>query len=34
MMIHGGINAQEETFGDTWVLVGLHAELDQMQSQI
>ena len=34
MMIHGGINAQEETFNDTWVLVGLHSELDQMQSQI
>jgi len=34
MMIHGGINAQEETFNDTWVLIGLHEELDQMQSQI
>lgn len=34
MMIHGGINAQEETFKDTWVLIGLHTELDQMQSQI
>ena len=34
MMIHGGINTQEVTFNDTWVLVGLHSELDQMQSQI
>ena len=32
MMIHGGINAQEETFKDTWVLIGLHSDLDQMQS--
>ena len=34
MMIHGGIDYDENEYSDTWILVGLHSELDQMQSQI
>jgi hypothetical protein len=31
-MIFGGIDYDEKEYNDTWVLVGLHIELDQMQS--
>lgn len=32
MMIFGGIDYDENEYNDTWVLVGLHIELDTMQS--
>lgn len=34
MMIHGGINLDEESFADTWVLVGINQDLDRLQSEI
>ena len=34
MLIHGGINQDEESFDDTWVLVGINQDLDRLQSMI
>lgn len=30
MVIHGGLNQNEESFDDTWVLVGLGNKLDRL----
>jgi len=29
MIVHGGLNQKEESFDDTWVLVGLGTKLDR-----
>ena len=34
MLIHGGLNQKSDCFGDAFVLVGLHKELDRAQSEI
>ena len=34
MFIHGGLNHNSDCFGDAFVLVGLHKELDRAQSEI
>jgi hypothetical protein len=30
MVIHGGLNQDEESFDDTWVLVGLGRKIDKL----
>ena len=34
MVLHGGLNQEEESFEDTWVLVGLGHKLDKLQSEM
>lgn len=34
MVIHGGLNHEETSFNDTWVLTGIDAKLDKLQSEI
>lgn len=34
MLVHGGINEEQECFDDAYILVGLHKELDKVQSEI
>jgi len=34
MFVHGGINENQECFNDAYVLLGLHDEIDQAQSEI
>lgn len=34
MIVHGGINSEQECFDDAFVLVGLHDEIDLTESQI
>lgn len=33
-MVHGGINEKCEVFDDAYILVGLHQEIDIVQSEI
>ena len=32
MVIHGGLNQDEDSFSDTWVLVGLGRKMDRLES--
>ncbi len=34
MLVHGGINEKCEVFDDAFILVGLHQEIDIVQSEI
>lgn len=34
MLVHGGINDNQDCFNDAFILVGLHKEIDQAQSEI
>jgi hypothetical protein len=34
MVVHGGLNQDEDSFDETWVLVSLGTKLDRYQSAI